>query len=209
MPKLDYRNTEYCKKLKRINRKKNKLLKKIKIEHSGTKIIYNSIKNYYRAEFYSIYNNKCSYCGAPNYIVGIDRFEIDHYIHESSFNGDNIEAGKIENLVASCVGCNRKKGKYLIEDFSRFHPDMNTIEKFFYRNANFEIKIIPKYRGDQKVLEFYEKLKLGSDFRRLDYLLLRLYKMIKRTKDSLVKGELSLMYIEFLEERNNINTLKN
>ena len=156
----DYRNTEFCKKITKISRKKKKLLVILQKEHPRGKINYNIIKNHYREKFYSIYNYKCAYCGASMETLSMDRLEIDHFIHESSFGKDNIKAGEIKNLITACYACNRRKGSFLIENPKKFNPDFKTFKKLFYRNNKYEIKISYKYLDDEQVIKFYNIFKL-------------------------------------------------
>lgn len=212
MPKIDYRNTEYCKELKRIGRKKRNLMKVLKKEHPKTKIVYNSISKYYREKFYEIYNNKCSYCGASLETLGTEKLEIDHFIHESSFGDDKATAGKIENLVLSCYGCNRRKDDYLISERRRFHPDMKNIKKLFYRDKEYGIKVLDRYETNSHVKEFYEALGLGSEFRKLDYLILKMQSLVDELEGKpekiVERNEIMTIYRNLQKQRNKINPLK-
>ncbi|MGL5123136.1 MAG: HNH endonuclease [Fusobacteriaceae bacterium] len=205
MSRLDYRNTEYCKILKKIGRKKIKLIKNLTKEHPRTRNFYTSISRYYKKEFYEIYNKKCAYCGASFITLGIDRLEIDHFIHESSFDTDKIEAGKIENLVLACCACNRRKSNYLIKEKKRFHPDMKNIKKLFYRNTDYSIKILDKYKDNEEVKNFFSALGLDSHFRKLDFFILKLSYMLEENPEA---PQLCKLYLKLLKERNEINSLK-
>lgn len=207
----DYRNTEFCKKITKISRKKKKLLVILQKEHPRGKINYNIIKNHYREKFYSIYNYKCAYCGASMETLSMDRLEIDHFIHESSFGKDNIKAGEIKNLITACYACNRRKGSFLIENPKKFNPDFKTFKKLFYRNNKYEIKISYKYLNDEQVIKFYNILKLGAEFRKLDFLILKFSKFIEKLEKT--EGNeaeilnLTKSYFELVKKRNRINSL--
>lgn len=207
----DYRNTEFCKKITKISRKKKKLLVILQKEHPRGKINYNIIKNHYREKFYSIYNCKCAYCGASMETLSMDRLEIDHFIHESSFGKDNIKAGEIKNLITACYACNRRKGSFLIENPKKFNPDFKTFKKLFYRNNKYEIKISYKYLNDEQVIKFYNILKLGAEFRKLDFLILKFSKFIEKLEKT--EGNeaeilnLTKSYFELVKKRNRINSL--
>ena len=207
MIKKDYRNTEFCNELKKIEKKKQKLKAKIKNQRPRTRIYYNAISNYYRDEFLEMYNGKCSYCGVSYEVIGKMGFEIDHYIPESFFNGDLTTAGKIENLVLSCKSCNRKKSNFFIpQKYERLlKPDLKTIKKIFYRSTDFKIKIKPRHLKNKKINEFYEKLLLGDDFRRLDYMALRLKKMLEGLPPEKLeeKSILLSLYFKIINDRNN------
>ena len=207
----DYRNTEFCKKITKISRKKKKLLVILQKEHPRGKINYNIIKNHYREKFYSIYNYKCAYCGASMETLSMDRLEIDHFIHESSFGKDNIKAGEIKNLITACYACNRRKGSFLIENPKKFNPDFKTFKKLFYRNNKYEIKISYKYLDDEQVIKFYNILKLGAEFRKLDFLILKFSKFIEKLEKT--EGNeaeilnITKSYFELVKKRNRINSL--
>jgi len=182
----DYRNTEYCPILTDVALKKSVLEDKIRKEHGRARIMYNYIYNkegaYFKA-FSEIYNRKCAYCGVLIGIIDIRMFEVDHFVCESSFSDNTVgrsEAGKVSNLVLSCYSCNRGKGN--LEVGGRYqeilNPDDNSIAEVFFRDDNYYIKIQPDYTGDSVIADFYERLLLGSEFRRLDYLLLEINNLI-------------------------------
>lgn len=206
----DYRNTEFCKKMTKISRKKNNLKKIIKKEHPRTQIYYNIISKFYREKFNFIYNDKCVYCGASKKTLGVDRLEIDHFIHESSFNSKK-EAGEIENLVTACYACNRRKGSFRIINSRKFNPDLRAFKKLFYRSSDYSIKISYRYLKDSEVQEFYNILKLGADFRKLDFLMLRLLNLREKLKKLGNREEelqkINESFMELMEKRNNINPL--
>ena len=197
----DYRNTEYCKKFTKISRKKSSLIKLIKKEHPRMKIDYNIIKKNYKEKFYHIYNEKCAYCGASLKTIGIDRLEIDHFINEASFGKNKEKAGKITNLVTACYACNRRKSSFFVKNPRKFNPDFKNFKKLFYRNSEYEIKIFYKYKNDEEVIEFYNTLKLGSEHRRIDFLLLRYCNLIEKTKDEVSKLELQSQYYKLLQKK--------
>ncbi|KAF5052922.1 MAG: HNH endonuclease [Sedimentibacter saalensis] len=174
----DYRNTEYCPILTEISSKKSALKKKICEEHPRIRILYNQVKNKdscYKSQFMQIYNHKCSYCGNSIENIGTVLFEVDHYICESSFVSKE-EAGKIENLVLACYDCNRSKSDYLIKDeyIETLNPDFEKIKDVFCRDELYYINISDEYKEDQFIIDFHNKLKLGYQTRRLDYLLMNI-----------------------------------
>jgi len=126
--KNDYRNTIYGVPKKNIINEKKALEERIKREHPRVKIIYNQINkkdSEYNKQFRNIYNNKCAYCGITTDVISSELFEVDHFICESSYNGDSINAGKINNLVLSCKKCNGAKKDFIwSEAYSpRFNVD--------------------------------------------------------------------------------------
>ena len=178
--KKDYRNTVYEVLNNNIINDKNALEERIKREHPKVKIIYNQINkkdSEYNKQFRNIYNNKCAYCGITTDVISSELFEVDHFICESSFNGDSINAGKINNLVLSCKKCNRAKKDFIwsLSYSPRFNVDDESITGLFYRDEGYSIKIKGKYITDKTICSFYRKLKLNEEIRRLDFLLMNMY----------------------------------
>lgn len=178
--KNDYRNTIYEVSKKNIINEKNALEEKIKKEHPKIKIIYNQINKKdgnYNKQFRNIYNNKCAYCGISTDVISSELFEIDHFICEASFNGDSINAGKINNLVLSCKKCNRAKKDFIWNEIysSKFNVDDESITELFYRHEDYSIKIEKEYITDNSIYSFYRKLKLDEEIRRLDFLLMNMH----------------------------------
>ena len=178
--KSDYRNTIYEVSKKDIINEKNALEDKIKKEHPKVKIIYNQINKKdgnYNKQFRNIYNNKCAYCGISTDVISSELFEIDHFICEISFNGDSINAGKINNLVLSCKKCNRAKKDFIWNEIYslKFNVDDESITELFYRDVDYSIKIEKEYITDNSIYNFYIKLKLNEDkniYRILEYIVL-------------------------------------
>ena len=166
---------------KRILSMKKMLWKiKLKKEHPKVKIIYNQINKKdgnYNKQFRNIYNNKCAYCGISTDVISSELFEIDHFICEISFNGDSINAGKINNLVLSCKNCNRAKKDFIWNEIYslKFNVDDESITELFYRDVDYSIKIEKEYITDNSIYNFYIKLKLNEEIRRLDFLLMNMY----------------------------------
>ena len=177
MKKTDYRNTIYNQYNNDILKQKEELNQKIKIKHPRLKNIYNKVKDRnseFNKKFQEIYNRKCVYCGVNQDIMSSGLFEVDHFICESSFEGNLVEAGVLSNLVLSCKKCNRAKGDLRWEEqySSVFEVDSRNIVNVFCRASDYSIKIQPQYHSDDIVNKFYKKLKLDEEVRRLDYLLM-------------------------------------
>lgn len=156
-----------------------------------------------------IYNCKCAYCGAWIGISDIRLFEVDHFICEDAFSKDTAgrsEAGKVSNLVLACYSCNRGKGKLMIDEDHQgtLNPDDGSIAQVFDRNEDYYICIRPDYAEDQVVVDFYQKLLLGSEFRRLDYLLLEIKNFIstQRTSNPTVAEKLEQCLGALIMKRN-------
>lgn len=182
----DYRNTDKCLSLSDVAGKKNSLDQRIRKEHKKAKIMYNLIKDKqgdYFNDFAQIYNYKCAYCGASIKFIDFRLFEVDHFVCESSFSDDTngrIEAGKVNNLAFSCYSCNRGKGSLPIKtDYQVIlNPDDNSIANVFSRDEKYYINVNDCYLENSFIQLFYDKLLLGSESRRLDFLLLEMDNLI-------------------------------
>ena len=205
--KNDYRNTVYGVPKKNIINEKKALEERIKREHPRVKIIYNQINkkdSEYNKQFRNIYNNKCAYCGITTDVISSELFEVDHFICESSYSGDSINAGKINNLVLSCKKCNGAKKDFIwSEAYSpRFNVDDESITELFYRNEEYSIRIEQKYITDNIICSFYRKLKLDEEIRRLDFLLMNMYGFYNKYSDD-KKIEKILKCIMLLQKKRN------
>ena len=208
----DYRNTTNCPVLVDITSKKNDLEDKIKKDHKRAKIMYNFVhdkQDAYFKIFSEIYNGKCAYCGASIGISDIRLFEVDHFICEDSFSKDTkgrSEAGKVSNLVLACYSCNRGKGNLMIDKKHQriLNPDDGSIAQVFDRSEDYYIQIRPDYSEDPLIVDFYQKLLLDSEFRRLDYLLLELKNFIstQRTSNPTVAAKLEQCLGTLILKRN-------
>lgn len=175
----DYRLTRYCDNYHNINERKQNLEDLIRRDYPLTRIFYNKIRNRrldYISEFMQIYNSRCAYCGVSNLVLtNVHLFEVDHFICESSFSGSSAKetAGRISNLVLACRCCNRDKSnlEWPREYDTLLHPDRGELIHLFKRDNNYYIRIADNYRSDEIIVGFYNRLRLGSQKRRLDYLL--------------------------------------
>lgn len=209
----DYRNTDYCQKLKQVEKQKASLEAQIHSEHSHVKIMYNQVHNKdgpYFSSFSKIYNGKCAYCGASIRFTDIRLFEVDHYICESAFGKDTngkATAGKLNNLVFACFTCNRGKGDFLIKDGYRemLNPDDSSLTKIFYRDEDYYIKIRDEFKSDTFIKEFYDKLNLGFQTRRLDYLLLEMQGLLSKLSSSTLRDKLESGIAKLMEKKNCIS----
>jgi 5-methylcytosine-specific restriction endonuclease McrA len=179
MEKNDYRCTPYCASYGNIVSKKSDFMEEIKKEHPRAADIYSLVKErgtIPNERFKEIYNKKCAYCGASVDVLSREGFEIDHYISKDVAKKSKHSKGgnHIENLVLACSRCNQSKKGYEIDDDieSILHPDCGVIESLFNRNSEYGIDVAPEYKDNVGVKNFYRKLKLGDELRRLDYLIM-------------------------------------
>lgn len=206
----DYRNTEYCPILNKVEEQKQILEKEIKSKFPRTKIVYNKVNNRageYHEKFARIYNNKCAYCGALWRLLPVESFEVDHFLNEASFSDTNegrIEAGKMMNLVWSCISCNRGKHGITIRPPYNvlLNVDNGNIARVFRRDTDYYIQICDTYQDDKFIQQFYESLHLGYETRRLDYLGLQLEGKYQAEKDEQRKHKLGESLSILLKKRN-------
>lgn len=136
----------------------------------------------FKLHFIRAYNDKCAYCGVSTELLAKQSFEIDHFQYkEASKFATKKEAGYIENLILACHDCNHNKGNFWIdgEHFDRLYPDGEGIKSTFVRDEQYYIRVNDLYESHSIVIKFYEKLKLGSELHRLDYLLMNIKGMQK------------------------------
>ncbi|WP_064592249.1 HNH endonuclease [Streptobacillus moniliformis] len=207
--KNDYRNTRYCIKKNNIMSEKDALEKEIKSKHPKVKIIYNQINkkdSIYNKLFRDIYSNKCSYCGITTDVVSSELFEIDHFVCESSFNGNSIKAGEINNLVLSCKKCNRAKKDFIWNELysSKFNVDDESITELFYRDEDYYIKIEKEFIEDSTICSFYKKLKLDEEIRRLDFLLMNMHGFYKKHINDEKSEKISKCIVLLQQKRNKL-----
>lgn len=206
----DYRNTEYCPAFDKIEEQKQVLEKEIKSESSRIKIVYNKVKNrdsVYHKKFAQIYNSKCAYCGALWGLLPVESFEVDHFLNEASFpdtTEGRVEAGKMTNLVWSCISCNRgKRGITIRPPYDDLlDVDNGNIAMIFRRDRDCYIRICDTYQNDTFIQQFYESLHLGYESRRLDYLVLQMERMYRAEKDTKRKRKLGESISILLKKRN-------
>ena len=210
METKDYRNTKYCPRLEQVGNKKRILKEKIKGDSPGTSIIYNKVKERkgkYHEEFAKIYNKKCAYCGCLWGILPTESFEVDHFINEAAYpdtKEGRAEAGKIENLVWSCMNCNRGKHDLFIESpyDMILNVDNGNIANVFVRDKDYSIKIADTYKKDKFIESFYKALHLDYEARRLDFLALKLRGKYQKETEPVRKQKLGEALYLLMEKRN-------
>lgn len=206
----DYRNTVYCPILDKVEEQKQDLEKEIKLASPRIKIIYNKMNDrdgVYHKKFAKIYNHKCAYCGAMCGLLPVESFEVDHFLNESSFPDTvegRIEAGRLINLVWSCISCNRGKRGITIKPpyDDLLNTDNGNIATVFKRDEDYHIQICDTYQDDEFIQQFYNALHLGYETRRLDYLGLQLEGKYQTEKDEERKQKLGESLSILLKKRN-------
>jgi len=183
----DYRNTKYCSCLDSIKTDKMIFGNKIHKEHPRVKDLHAQISPNackYKTEFIKMYNGKCAYCGVSIQLIPRRMFEIDHYIPVTSRRfRSRACAGFMDNLILSCHTCNHNKGDFEVPDYllDQLHPDNPGIKKSFFRDDLFYIRVVPEQPVE--VTEFYNKLNLGRETNRIDYLLMCMLGLYSRIED--------------------------
>lgn len=202
----DYRNTEYCPILENVVDKKKTLEENIKKFHPKQKIMYTKVHNrntVYNKDFCSIYNCKCAYCGVSMDIIPATLFEVDHFVAESLFD-DKEKAGKVDNLVLACYQCNRNKKDFEIdgEYIEKLNTDDGKIADVFFRDDKYYIRIKDDYMEDETINDFYKKLQLVHQMRRLDYLLMNMQGLHKKIEGTPQGGKLAEAILILQGKRN-------
>ena len=206
----DYRNTEYCPVLDKVEEQKMALEEEIIAAFPKTKIMYNKVRergSCYHKKFAKIYNEKCAYCGARWGLLPVESFEIDHFINEASFDKTTegkIQAGRMHNLAWACISCNRgKSGITIMPPYDKLlNVDNGNIAFVFKRDENFYIQICDGYKSDEFIKQFYKALHLDYETRRLDYLCLELEGKYETETDKTKKQILGESLFRLLRKRN-------
>lgn len=206
----DYRNTEYCPQLIDIGDRKKAVVDMIKRAHPYARdmhVYVSKNKEPYKRAFIEAYNGKCSYCGASILIIPIDSFEIDHFIYkEDPRFKTKADAGYIENLVLACHRCNRAKSSLVVPDelHKYLHPDKPGIRETFIRDDDFYIKISAEKSEDEDIRRFYDKLELGAEVHRLDFLLINMLGLQTKIPETSTANKTMGEAIKLLQSKRNI-----
>ena len=193
---MDYRRTKYCPKLIEVLKKKKEVENLVKAEHPNAKDMHRYISDNsqnFKREFIKAYNSKCAYCGVSIDLIKMTEFEIDHFICKKApiFKAEK-DAGYIENLVLTCHDCNHNKGAFFIEKdgFEELHPDREKIKEVFIRDEQYYISVNEEFKENKTICNFYNKLHLGSELHRLDYLMMNIIGLQRSCKDNNLYAEL-------------------
>ncbi|MEI3116799.1 MAG: HNH endonuclease [Merdibacter sp.] len=206
----DYRNTVYCPQYSDIGDKKKKLVEEIRKKHPRANDMHAIIHpndGVYKDDFMNIYNHKCAYCGVSIDVISRTDFEVDHYIYEKSKRfPSKADAGYIENLILACHDCNHDKSSFEFPDekYKDLYPDEEEIKKTFIRDDDYYIKVSDEKNSDTIVKEFYEKLHLGSEIHRIDYLLMSMMGVLEKIEDKPEVSSLLGQAVKKLHTKRNI-----
>lgn len=207
----DYRNTKYCPVLSNLLRKKQNVKNEVLKVHPKAKDMHTYLSDNQtclKKLFANAYNWKCAYCGVSVAIIPMRLFEIDHLIPKESarFCGSKANAGRIENLVLSCSYCNRAKSRFECseENLTKIHPDTTEILKSFVRDGMYYIRIRDDRQKDTTIRAFYEKVKLGSQLHRIDYLLMNMLGLCNYMEGKGCSCESLRKAIELLKTKRNV-----
>lgn len=175
----DYRCTQFCSSFETIPQRKPALLQEIRKAHLRAKNIYSIVSKSGTEEhraFFDLYNNKCAYCGCSINVIPAQLFNVDHIKPKADKATPANKLNAIENLVLACRTCNAGKSDFWFEELSNeWSPDGEGLATIFTRDDLFNILIGPEYTGNENVKTLFEKLRLGEQHRRLDYLLMSIY----------------------------------
>ena len=175
---MDYRRTKYCPELIDVPQKKKEVEKLVEKEHPNARDMHSYISNNsqkFKLEFIKAYNGKRAYCGASTDLIKKTEFEIDHFLYKKAPIFDTKkDAGDIKNLILSCHYCNHNKNSFWIEkkDIDNLNPDGEKIKNVFIRDDQYYIRINNEFKKNATIERFYNKLCLGSELHRLDYLIM-------------------------------------
>lgn len=187
---MDYRRTKYCPELIDVSQKKKEVEKLVEIEHPNAKDMHRYISDNsqkFKLEFIKAYNGKCAYCGASIDLIKKTEFEIDHFLYEKApIFATKKDAGYMENLILSCHDCNHNKNSFWIEkeEMDTLNPDGEKIKNVFIRDDKYYIRINDEFKENTTIEGFYNKLCLGSELHRLDYLIMNIIGLQRYCEDN-------------------------
>ena len=90
------------------------------------------------------------------------------------------------NLILSCHDCNHNKNSFWIEkeEMDTLNPDGQEIKNTFIRDEQYYICINDIYRENEIVKKFYDRIRLGSELHRLDYLIMNIIGLQRYCEDN-------------------------
>ncbi len=203
----DYRCTQYCSSFETLPQRKPALLKEIRKAHLRAKNIYSIVSKSGTEEhraFYDLYNNKCAYCGCSINVIPAQLFNVDHIKPKADKATPANKLNAIENLVLACRTCNAGKSDFWFEELSNeWSPDGEGLATIFVRDDLFNILIGSEYTDNENVKTLFEKLRLGEQHRRLDYLLMSIYGYVRILPEDSEKRQALLEVGRTLQDKRN------
>ncbi|MFS0673659.1 HNH endonuclease [Ornithinibacillus sp. 179-J 7C1 HS] len=205
----DYRNTSYKVYDYTLGKKKLDFMDDFKSIHPRAWNIYSYVNKNgegFNIKFRNLYHDKCVYCGISTQVINSSNFEVDHFIPKTvldlKLEYDKKDIHGIDNLVNSCKMCNRGKKDFLCdsEELENLHPDNNKLPFIFYRNKDLSIEVSSDYNRDT-VKDFYTKLKLDNQLRRLDYLLMEMKDFCDRYEGAPIINEIHRLILKIESKR--------
>lgn len=90
------------------------------------------------------------------------------------------------NLILSCHDCNHNKNSFWIEkeEMDTLNPDGEKIKNVFIRDDKYYIRINDEFKENTTIEGFYNKLCLGSELHRLDYLIMNIIGLQRSCEDN-------------------------
>lgn len=116
-----------------------------------------------------------------------NEFEIDHFLYEKApIFATKKDAGYMGNLILSCHDCNHNKNSFWIEkeEMDTLNPDGEKIKNVFIRDDKYYIRINDEFKENTTIEGFYNKLCLGSELHRLDYLIMNIIGLQRYCEDN-------------------------
>ena len=176
----DYRFTKYAVRAHSdIKREKQQLEVSIRQKHPQAQNFYRLISDNfeYKKSLAKIYSNRCAYCGLHIFIGQLSSFQIDHIVSSDALKKNKKQPDHhVKNLALACQTCNRYKGNidFLDPEMSLLYPDEVEITKVFIRDKDFYIRVANE-KNSPGIQMFYQKLLLGGQLKRVDFLLMNLH----------------------------------
>ncbi|MGE6556629.1 HNH endonuclease [Exiguobacterium artemiae] len=189
----DYRNTSFKNYDFELGNKKVEFLEQFFAKHPRAQNHYthvNEKSSDLNVLFREIYFHKCAYCGTNIEVIDSSNFEVDHFIpkdilKQSIPHYDFNYINSILNLVSSCKTCNRSKSNFICneEEVELIHPDKNKLKNLFKRKEDFSIEIHVDYAKNSNIENFFKKLNLDSQQKRIEYLIMEMKDFCKEYED--------------------------
>ena len=112
-------------------------------------------------------------------------------------------------ILFVCHDCNYSKNAFAITEDNEddLNPDKGNVLKYFCRDNMFYIRTTDVGKEKQSIIEFYNKLHLGSEIHRIDYLVMSMVGLQKALKNKgLDSSELSNA-ISILQRKRNLMSI--